>query len=241
MASRDVGRFFVRCAIPSIHSLCLLAPSFVPGLFIRSSITLYLCYLLSFTRVSSPSFCRSHAVTTHSVAPPIHRLDLLSSVLRSPPLVSSIVLLSTSLQLTALGHGAVAVQLHLVLLMLERRLSLFLPLLSSPAASGHFAVVLSSLSLFALSIRLALLSSVSASVVRFICHQSPLDAFILRSLVQFLLCSFHLSLVAVFFPIIQVWLFDGHYNCWVSSFVRSHKEYIKYYNFESAIVKLQFP
>src|SRR6218665_2714078 len=92
--------------------------------------------------------------------------------------------------------------------------SLFLPLLSSPAASGHFAVVLSSLSLFALSIRLTLLSSVSASVVQFIClqGQSPLDTFILRSLVQFLLCSVHVSLVAVFFPIIQVWPSDGHYT-----------------------------
>src|SRR6218665_3650314 len=197
-----------------IHpSLCLLAPSFVPALFLRSSITLYLSSLLSFTRVSRPSFCRSHAVTTRSVAPFIHRLDLLSSVLHSPLLVSSSVLLS-SLQSTALGHGAVAVQLHLVLLMLERRLSLFLPLLSSHAASGHFAVVLSSLSLFALSNRLALLSSVSASVAQFIClhGQRPLDTFILRSLVQFLLCSVHLSLVAVFFPIIQVWPLDGHYK-----------------------------
>src|SRR6218665_115924 len=214
MASRDVGRFFVRCSIPSLDLLCLLAPSFVPALFLRSSITLYLSSLLSFTRVSRPSFCHSHAVTTRSVAPSIHRLDLLSSVLHSPPLVSSSVLLSASLQLTALGHGAVAVQLHLVLLMLERRLSLFLPLLSSPAASGHFAVVLSSLSLFALSIRLALLSSVSASVAQCIClqGQSPLDAFILRSLVQFLLCSVHLSIVTVFFQIIQVWPFDGHYS-----------------------------
>src|SRR6218665_798761 len=107
--------------------------------------TLYLSSILSFTRVSRPSFCRSHAVTTRSVAPSIHRLDLLSSVLHSPSLVTSIVLLSASLQSTALGHGAVAVQLHLVLLMLERRLSLFLPLLSSTAASGHFAVVLLSL------------------------------------------------------------------------------------------------
>src|SRR6218665_1239222 len=171
MASRDVGCFFVRCAIPSIHSLCLLAPSFVPGLFLRSSITLYLSSLLSFTRVSRPSFCRSHALTTRSVAPSIHRLDLLSSGLHSPPLVSSIVLLSASLQSTALGHGAAAVQLHLMLLMTEIWLSLFLSLLSSTVASGHFAVVLSSLSLFALSICLALLSSVSASVAQFICLQ----------------------------------------------------------------------
>src|SRR6218665_1539176 len=59
-----------------------------------------------------------------------------------------------------------------------------------------------SLSLLALSIRPALLSSVSVSVAQFICLQGqrPLDAFILRSLVQFLLCSVHLSLVAVFFP-----------------------------------------
>src|SRR6218665_589156 len=103
----------------SIPSLCLLAPSCIPTVFIRSSIALYLSYLLSFTRVSSPSLCLSHAVTTRSVAP--HRLDLLSSVLHSPLLVSSIVLLSASLQSTVLGHGAVAVQLHLVLLMLERR------------------------------------------------------------------------------------------------------------------------
>src|SRR6218665_2247792 len=85
--------------------------------------------------------------------------------------------------------------------MLERRFSLLLP---PPIASGRFAVVLPSLSLLALSIRPALLSSVSASVAQFICLQglSPLDAFILRSLVQFLLCSVHLSLVAVFLPII---------------------------------------
>src|SRR6218665_2978336 len=45
--------------------------------------------------------------------------------------------------------------------------------------------------------------SVSASVAQFIClqGQSPLDAFILCSLVPFLLCSAHISLVAVFFPI----------------------------------------
>src|SRR6218665_2197093 len=143
MASRDVGRFFVRCAIPSIHSLCLLAPSFIPALFLRSSLTLYLSFLLSFTRVSRPSFCRSHALITRSVALSIRRLDLLSSVLHSPPLVSSIVLLSSSLQSTALGHGAVAVQLHLVLLITVMRLSLFLPLLSS-TASGHIAVISSS-------------------------------------------------------------------------------------------------
>src|SRR6218665_1377703 len=84
--------------------------------------------------------------------------------------------------------------------MLERRFSLLLP---PPIASGRFAVVLPSLSLLALSIRPALLSSVSASVAQFIClqGQSPSDAFILRSFVQFLLCSVHLSLVAVFFPI----------------------------------------
>jgi len=37
---------------------------------------------------------------------------------------------------------------------------------------------------------------------------------------------------------------EGHCcQCWVSCFVRSHKEYITiitYYNFESAIIKLQF-
>ena len=76
------------------------------------------------SRSISPPFCRSHALITRSVAPSIHRLDLLSSVLHSPPLVSSIVLLSASLQLTTLGHGAEAAQLHLVLLMLERRFSL---------------------------------------------------------------------------------------------------------------------
>jgi len=70
----------------SIPSLCLLAPSFIPTFFLRSSITLYLSSLLSFTRASSPSFCRSHAVITGSVASPIHHLDLLSSVL--PPLPS---------------------------------------------------------------------------------------------------------------------------------------------------------
>src|SRR6218665_2368808 len=65
---------------------------------------------------------------------------------------------------------------HLVLWMLETRLSLLFP---PPIASGRFAVGLSSLSLFA----------------QFIClhGQRPLDAFILRSLVQFLLCSVHLS------------------------------------------------
>src|SRR6218665_3281654 len=97
--------------------------------------------------------------------------------------------------------------------MCERQLSL---LLSPPIAYGHFAVVLSSLSLFAQSIRLALLSSVSASVAQFIClqGQSPLAAFILRSLVQFLLCSVHLSLVAVFFPIIiQSSVVRLHYTC----------------------------
>src|SRR6218665_1673767 len=85
---------------------------------------------------------------------------------------------------------------QLVLWMLERRLSLLLP---PPIASGRFAVVLSSLSLFA----------------QFIClqGQSPLDAFILRSLVQFLLCSVHLSLVAVFFPIkIQSSVVRLHYT-----------------------------
>src|SRR6218665_532216 len=100
--------------------------------------------------------------------------------------------------------------------MLERRHSLFLPLLFSPEASGHFAVVLLSPTLrsvhpscspfirqrFSRSVHL---SSGSGS-------SGPLDAFILRSLVQFLLCSVHLSLVAVFFPIIQVWPFDGHYR-----------------------------
>src|SRR6218665_1606540 len=181
-----------------LHSISLYFGAFIRPLFLRSSITLYFSFLLSFTRASPPSFCRSHAVTTRSVAPPIHRPDLLSSVL--PPLVSSIVLWSASLQLTSLGHGTVAGQVNLVLLMLERRVSLLLP---TPLASGRFAVVLSSLSLLVLSIRPALLSSVSASVAQFICLQGqrPLDAFILRSLVQFLLCSVHLSLVAVFFPI----------------------------------------
>src|SRR6218665_1518436 len=105
----------------SIPSLCLLAPSFIPTFFLRSSTTLYLSSLLSFTRASSSSFCRSHAVITGSVTSPIYHLDLLSSVLH--PLVSSIVLRSASLQLTAPGHGAVAGQLHLVLLMLERGVS----------------------------------------------------------------------------------------------------------------------
>src|SRR6218665_3757923 len=96
-----------------IHpSLCLLAPSSLPYSFVHPSRSIF------------PPCCRSHALTTRSVAPSIHRPDLLSCVLHSPPLVSSIVLLSASLQSTALGHGAVAVQLHLVLLMLERRLSL---------------------------------------------------------------------------------------------------------------------
>src|SRR6218665_2066112 len=96
--------------------------------------------------------------------------------------------------------------------MLESRFSLLLP---PPIASGRFAVVLSSLSLLALSIRPALPPSVSASVAQFIClqGQSPLDAFILRSLVQFLLCSVHLSLVAVFFPIkIQSSVVRLHYT-----------------------------
>src|SRR6218665_1883528 len=98
--------------------------------------------------------------------------------------------------------------------MLKRRLSLFLPLLSSRAASGHFAVVLSSLSL----------RSVHPSCSPFIClqGQSPLDAFILRSLVQFLLCSVHLSLVAVFCPIkIQSSVVRLHYtrrSCTATSF-----------------------
>src|SRR6218665_3644923 len=96
-----------------IHpSLCLLAPSSLPYSFVHPSRSIF------------PPCCRSHALTTRSVAPSIHRPDLLSCVLHSPPLVSSIVLLSASLQSTVLGHGAVAVQLHLVLLMLERRLSL---------------------------------------------------------------------------------------------------------------------
>src|SRR6218665_1018822 len=43
-------------------SLCFLAPSFVPALFLRSPITLYLSFLLSFTRVSLPSFCLSHVL-----------------------------------------------------------------------------------------------------------------------------------------------------------------------------------
>ena len=109
--------------LPSIPSLCLLAPSFIPTFFLRSSITLYISSLLSFTRASSPSFCRFHAVIAASVASPIHHLDLLSSVLHPPPFFSFIVLWSASLQLTAPGHGAVAGQLHLVLLMLERWLS----------------------------------------------------------------------------------------------------------------------
>src|SRR6218665_1588343 len=51
----------------SFHpSLCLLAPSFVPALFLRSSITLYLSSLLSFTRVSRPSLCRSHVSITRT-------------------------------------------------------------------------------------------------------------------------------------------------------------------------------
>src|SRR6218665_39597 len=149
MASRDVGRFFVRCAIPSIHSLCLLVPSFVPALFLRSSITLYLSSLPSFTRVSRPSFRRSHALIPRSVAPSIHRLDLLLSVLHSPPLVSSIVLLSSALQSSVLGHGATAVPLNLLLLITVMRLALFL-ILSSIAASGHIAVVPSSFSLSSL-------------------------------------------------------------------------------------------
>src|SRR6218665_845644 len=84
--------------------------------------------------------------------------------------------------------------------MLVRRGLLLLP---TPLASGRFAVVLSSLSLLALSIRPALLSPVSASVAQFIClqGQSQLVAVILRSLVRFLLCSVQLSLVAVFLPI----------------------------------------
>src|SRR6218665_640807 len=47
-------------------SLCLLAPSFVPALFLRSPITLYLSFLLSFTRVSLQSFCRSHVLITRT-------------------------------------------------------------------------------------------------------------------------------------------------------------------------------
>ena len=121
-------------------SLCLLAPSFVPALFLRSPITIYLSFFLSFARVSPPSFCRSHALIMRSVAPSIRRLDLLSSVLHSPPLISSIVLLSSALQSTVLGQGATAVQLILLLLITVMRLALFLPL-SSIAASGHIAVV----------------------------------------------------------------------------------------------------
>src|SRR6218665_282902 len=157
MASRDVGHFFVRCAILSIHSLCLLAPSFIPALFLRSSITLYLSSLLSFTHVSRPSFCRSHTLITRSVAPSIHCLDLLSSVLHSPPLVSSIILLSSALQLTVLGHGATAVQLNLVLLITMMRLSL--PPFIIHRRLWHIAVIPSSF----------FLSSLGPSVALFFC------------------------------------------------------------------------
>src|SRR6218665_247313 len=99
--------------------------------------------------------------------------------------------------------------------MLERWLSLLLPPPSSHRLRAFCCRPFVSLSLLALSIRPALFSSVSASVAQFICLQgpSPLAAFILRSLVQFLLCSVHLSLVAVFFPVkLQSSVVRLHYN-----------------------------
>src|SRR6218665_1530639 len=194
-SSLSFGAFLHPCRLHSFfhHALSLL-PSVYP--------TLYSSNDLSIPRLD-------HALTRFPHPSPC------PSVVRSssPPLVSSIVLRPASLQLTALGHGAGPVQLHLVLLMLERWHSL---LLSPPIASESFAVVLSSLSLFAQFIRLTLLSSVSASVAQFICLQghSPLDAFILRSLIQFLLCSVHLSLVAVFLPMkIHCGVVRLHYIC----------------------------
>src|SRR6218665_2179296 len=68
-------RTLIRPLCYSFHpSPCLLAPSFVPTLFLRSPITLYLSILLSFTRVSLPSFCRSHVLVSHHSPPPLHAL-----------------------------------------------------------------------------------------------------------------------------------------------------------------------
>src|SRR6218665_3523546 len=123
-------RTLIRPLCYSFHSsLCLLAPSFVPALFLRSPITLYLSFLLSFTRVDhahslgqpipgideSPLSSSTPLPSVHSSSvvlegsfipsstpmssrdllllftPSIHRLNLLSSFLHSPPLVPSIV------------------------------------------------------------------------------------------------------------------------------------------------------
>src|SRR6218665_1112890 len=89
----------------SFHpSFCLLAPSFVPALFFRSSITLYLSFLLSFPRVSLPSFCRSHVLITRTFwvnrFPDIDESPFSPQRLSSafiPPLSSSRVLLSSAL------------------------------------------------------------------------------------------------------------------------------------------------
>ena len=140
-------------------------------LFLHSSISLSFG---AFIRPwSLPSFIH-HALITRSIAPSIHRLDLLSSVLHSPLLVSSSVLLS-SLQSTAQGHGAVAVQLHLVLLMLERRLShppfIILPRRPLGISLLFFRPSLSSLCpSVLLSIHPSALQSLSSSVFRVRAH-----------------------------------------------------------------------
>src|SRR6218665_3400910 len=119
LASRDVGRELVRFAACALPSLALFVfwrlLSSLPHSFVHPS------------RSISPSFSLSHALfVQRSVHPtPRSRAQLLPPSITltfcrpffPPPLVSSIVLRSASLQLASLGHGAVAGQFHLALLM----------------------------------------------------------------------------------------------------------------------------
>src|SRR6218665_3775567 len=159
------------------QSLCLSAPSFVPALFLRSSITLYLSVLRSFTRVSLPSFCRSHVLITRpfwgqpipgidesplSPSTPLFNIDSSSVFLGGSLLPSSTPMSSHDLLLFALS---VVPSIHRLYL-----LSSFLhppPLVPS----------------------IVLLSFVSASVAQSIRFhgERPSDAPLLRSLNQLLL------------------------------------------------------
>src|SRR6218665_1308014 len=168
----------IRPLCSSFHqSLFLSAPSFVPALFFRLSITLYLSFLRAFTGVSLPSFCRSHVLTTRPFwGQPIPGID------ESP--------LSPSTPLFSVNSSSVFLEGSL------------LP--SSTPMSSH-DLLLFSLSLVPSIHRLYLLSSflpppplvpsivllslVSASVAQSIRFhgQRPSDAPRLRSLTQFLL------------------------------------------------------
>ena len=174
--SVSFGAFLRPWSLPSfIHHALSLLPSIVH--------TRLFSIVLSFSRGDHALGCS-----------PIHRLDLLSSVLpllHSFPPSSSVILFAFDRSRPWCSGEAVAPGV------VDAREAVLSSALYYPPPRPP-GILLSS---FRPSLS-SLCPSVSASVAQFIClqGQSPLDAFILRSLVQFLLSSVHLSLVAVFFP-----------------------------------------